>query len=364
MKLEANMLAFARSIQPSEAPFSAYPTGAGRGARVPVPVVEKSARGQISNYISGAKTFNIDKANLQTIDYAMVPPGCDRLLIEFSLLVTPMSRRPYATSDHAVMQHYEKLSEAYHGRGGYRFLAGRYLWNIANARWAWRNRYLLTEPLVELRAGADVVTFDPFKLSLESYPGWDMVCDAAVEGPREAVDRLRERFAAGLGEDDASFSCTCSIDAGVLPMMEVFPSQEMPSEDTKRARDKVGRILSSIETFDAAGRPVRQATFHSQKVGAAIRHVDEWHGAAEMPGLAVAVNPYAGVIERGLALRPPRRGAAGGAADLYTLMKRGPALLGNGRDGKPFADLDQDDGDLHFVMANLVRGGVFGLKEA
>jgi hypothetical protein len=45
-------------------------------------------------------------------------------------------------------------------------------------------------------------------------------------------------------------------------------------------------------------------------------------------------------------------------------MKRGPALLGNGRDGKPFADLDQDDGDLHFVMANLVRGGVFGLKEA
>jgi len=38
MKLDANMLAFARSIQPSEALFSAYPADAGHGARVPVPV--------------------------------------------------------------------------------------------------------------------------------------------------------------------------------------------------------------------------------------------------------------------------------------------------------------------------------------
>jgi len=85
------------------------------------------------------------------------------------------------------------------------------------------------------------------------------------------------------------------------------------------------------------------AGMHSQKIGNALRTIDTWHSEAENLG-PIAVEPYGSVTTHGRAYRQPKD-----KLDFYTLLDRW-AL----RDEVP--PVEQQ----HFVMAMLVRGGVFG----
>ena len=84
---------------------------------------------------------------------------------------------------------------------------------------------------------------------------------------------------------------------------------------------------------------------HSQKLGNALRTVDTWYpGAGEGELGPIAVEPYGSVTTQGHAYRQPRD-----KMDFYTLLDTW--LL---KDQVPVAEQQ------HFVMATLIRGGVFG----
>ena len=82
---------------------------------------------------------------------------------------------------------------------------------------------------------------------------------------------------------------------------------------------------------------------HSQKIGNAIRTIDTWYPGAEELG-PIAVEPYGSVTSRGTAYRQPKE-----KLDFYNLLD-GWML----KDNLPAVDQQ------HYVMATLVRGGVFG----
>ena len=86
-----------------------------------------------------------------------------------------------------------------------------------------------------------------------------------------------------------------------------------------------------------------QAAMHSQKIGNALRTIDTWHPETEEVG-PIAVEPYGSVTNRGKAYRQPKE-----KTDFYNLLDNW--LL---KDKAP--ELEQQ----HYVMAMLVRGGVFG----
>jgi CRISPR-associated protein Csy3 len=94
---------------------------------------------------------------------------------------------------------------------------------------------------------------------------------------------------------------------------------------------------------------------HSQKIGAALRHIDIWHGSDTHPA-AIAVNPYGGVQEASDVLRNASNNG-GIKNSFYDLRAKAQPLLDAVEAAGGPADLS---GDVHFVMANLVRGGVFG----
>jgi CRISPR-associated protein Csy3 len=85
------------------------------------------------------------------------------------------------------------------------------------------------------------------------------------------------------------------------------------------------------------------AAIHSQKIGNAIRTIDTWYEGAEELG-PIAVEPYGSVTTQGKAYRQPKQ-----KLDFYTLLDSW--LL---KDQVP--PVEQQ----HFVMAVLIRGGVFG----
>jgi CRISPR-associated protein Csy3 len=88
------------------------------------------------------------------------------------------------------------------------------------------------------------------------------------------------------------------------------------------------------------------AAIHSQKIGNALRSIDTWYPEAESNG-PIAIEPYGSVTTQGKAYRQPKQ-----KLDFYTLLDRW--LL---KDETPAIEQQ------HYVIATLIRGGVFGATE-
>ena len=113
----------------------------------------------------------------------------------------------------------------------------------------------------------------------------------------------------------------------------MFPSQELILD---RGRGDKSKTLYRVG--ETAG-------MHSQKLGNAIRTIDTWYPKEEDENLGpIAVEPYGSVTTQGKAYRQPKQ-----KADFYSLL-----------DSWMLKDQAPTVEQQHFVMAILIRGGVFG----
>lgn len=346
--LETSMLSFARSLQPSEGLFwgtrSSEPDW-----KQPIEVFEKGVRGQSSEF----KTDNPGKSNLQVVEAAVVPPGCDGVRLEFSMLVLPHSLKPWACADVDVGNAYQQLVRAYADKGGFRHLARLYLWNIANGRFAWRNRYQADAMKVAVTFDEKEVVFDPMRLNLDKPSSLDELRSAAPTNEQPPIEELIAYIEKGLStERDKRGTLDVAWQASMQEGQEIFPSQEYLRDE--KGKDAASRVYAKLPRF-WSGREINQASMHSQKIGAALRHIDEVAGQDRV----IAVNPYGGVQETGAVLRADtRRGGLDMAKSFYVLRSNADKLF----EEIEAADAEAISGDVHFVIANLVRGGVFGQK--
>mgnify|MGYP001496687314 FL=1 len=342
LSFETGMLAFARSLQITEGLFFGLSHEDDQTVRVPIEIREKGVRGQTSQ--DNAK----DKAGLsnpQSVEFAVVPQGCHAISLEFSLRVLPMSRQPHACDNTDVGSAYRRLAAAYDAAQGYDVLAALYVWNIANGRFAWRNRFQADTMSVMVAFDGRTITFDPLSLGFDEMPDRDTMVAAITAGDASDYDALVSGIARGLAE--AAFSMKVSWVANMESGQEVFPSQEYVRSE--KADDALSRVLAKLPTT-WRGRTVLQASMHSQKIGAALRHIDVWHDTDGYG--AIAVNPYGGVQETSAVLRAP-----GTKKSFYDLRKNAEAVLTTIEGATAPSDIP---GEIHFLMANLVRGGVLG----
>jgi CRISPR-associated protein Csy3 len=352
MSLETGMLSFARSLQLSEGVF--WGTRWGSAAlEAPVEVVERGVRGQSSE----AKTDNPGKSNPQVVEAAAVPLGCDGVALCFSAWVAAGARKPWACGEPEVGITYERLVTAYAEKGGFSVLARLYVWNIANARFAWRNRWLADEMRVEIAFDGRKLVFDPARLSLEkvaSLSEMTAAVDRAACEKDPSVQDLVTWVQEGLSGPAARF-LEVTWRAKLAEAQEVFPSQEYLREEKKEQAPS--RVYAKLPR-QWGGRTILQASMHSQKIGAALRHIDAWHGDAEHDR-PIAVNPYGGVQETGRVLRNRNPKQPDLAPSFYELRRKPDALFAGIEAAK---DAEGIPGNVHFLVANLVRGGVFGQK--
>jgi len=335
VSFETGMLAYARSLQISEGVFF----GLAGERRIPVEVLEKGVRGQSSE----DRAKNPGLSNPQTVEFAALPQGCSAVELSFSLRVLPKAMAPHACGNPAVGATYRELAEEYKRAGGFETLAELYAWNIANARFAWRNRFQVDTSRVNVAFGSDALVFDSSVLSLDEVGGRDKLTTTLTSGDRAALDRFIDGIARGL--TDAPFSFDVAWTGEMEPGQEIFPSQEYV-RDTKKD-DQLSRVYAKLPTF-FGGREIQQASMHSQKIGAALRHIDIWHGSDDHG--PIAVNPYGGVQETADVLRSSKN-------SFYDIRKKADDVLVPLRAAQSAAEVP---GSIHFMMANLVRGGVFG----
>jgi CRISPR-associated protein Csy3 len=260
----------------------------------------------------------VEKPNLQTVDHCALPAEQDTLLVRFTMKVLSGVDTPSACNLDTFATTYRQAVAKYIEEHGFTELAQRYAVNLANGRFLWRNRVGAENIEVTVRhldgASSKAWTFDAKKISLQSF-----------EDPN--VSELATVIAKALSgtSEFALLEIVAAVQLG--NGQEVYPSEELVTEKGDRSR-----VLYSVDGV---------AGMHSQKLGNAIRTIDTWYAnGAVRP---IAVESYGSVTNQGVAHRKPKE-----KIDFYTLFDQ----FGQGQ------EIDKEQ--IHYVMAMLVRGGVFG----
>lgn len=330
----ASVLAFERKLDPSDALLYAG-RWSDRDSKAwrPVEIREKSVRGTISNRLKtkdrdpAKLDASIQSPNLQTVDVAALPADADTLKVRFTLRVLGGAGTPSACNDADYQGKLLKTVRAYVEANGFAELGRRYAANLANGRFLWRNR--IGAEAVEVRIArlqngeaAQTWTFDGLSLSLREF------------AHHKEVDSLGAVIADGLaGKGHLLLEVMAFVRIG--DGQEVFPSQELILD----RGDKGGKSKTLYQVRDVAA-------IHSQKIGNALRTIDTWYPDAGELG-PIAVEPYGSVTSQGKAYRQPKD-----KADFYSLF-----------DSWVLKDVVPALEQQHYVLANLIRGGVFGAAE-
>jgi CRISPR-associated protein Csy3 len=333
----ASVLAFEKKLVPSDG----FMYGTTWGKRneielaVPLKLQEKSVRGTISNRLKAAikndplkLNAEVEKPNLQRVDSCALAMDQDTLKLSFTLKVLKGVQQPSACNNQAFNDTYTQAANNYIEEEKFIELGKRYASNIANGRFLWRNRVGAENIEVQVKLlnsdSARSWKFDAIKLSIRDF-----------ESSTADINDLGQEIAQALAGEKDFVLLEVNAYAQIGKAQDVYPSEELVL-DKGNSKSKKSKILYSINSI---------AGMHSQKIGNALRTIDTWYPEYEdVTTGPIAIEPYGAVTNLGKAYRNPQA-----KADFFTLFDRfarGETL--------------ENKNDEHYVMAVLVRGGVFG----
>lgn len=329
LKLPTN-LGFSRSITPSNAVFMSYSSEDSSNKR-PLEISEVTSVGTISNYsdIHKDNGKNIENANIQTVDVCYLPGDHDSIEMSFTVAFSSESIAPHACNDHAFRSAIKEFTAEYKNKGGYEYLADLYLKNIFDAKMLWRNG-LADDVTVNVKAmRTELSTVND--INNDEYSELVKNVGCALSGERKRIV-LKVVITGWLGDGQA-----------------VYPSEEFVQKST----DKGAKSKTLARTSIADNNNI--AAMHPQKVGNAIRQIDTWYDGFEDLGKALAVDPACvnKTEFKAYRLKSTKR-------DLYSLMQNN--TLPFIEELKLCDSALNVSNDIHFIVANLIRGGVFGGK--
>jgi CRISPR-associated protein Csy3 len=334
----ASVLAFEKKLVTSDG-FMYGTTWDDRSQVTPLALKEKSVRGTISNRFNKVDTKNFDadpvrldakvqSANLQRVDVCALASQQDTLNLQFTVKVLGGIIEPSACNNALFKQSYKAAANEYIERQSFIEVARRYAINIANARFLWRNRVGAENIEVQIKAKNSTVNqswvFDATQFSTRHFDVNNL-----------QVNELAEHIANVLGSQDGFLllSINCFVQVGRA--QEVYPSEQLVLDKGKGEKSKILYDVNGI------------AAMHSQKLGNAIRTIDTWYPEFEdeqKTAGPIAIEPYGAVTNLGKAYRTPAA-----KQDFYSFFDVWAR-------GKKLNRIE----DEHYVMAVLVRGGVFG----
>ncbi|WP_404343806.1 type I-F CRISPR-associated protein Csy3 [Pseudoalteromonas mariniglutinosa] len=322
-----SVLAFDRKLEPSDAlMFSGNWNDSADGKKwLPIELFERRNRAVKSNFkqevLNDEELLQkeITEANLSWGDDAALAHNHDTLRVSFSLRVVSGIEQPSVCNEKRFEDCFKTKISAY-VQNGLVELANRYAYNIVNGRFLWRNR-------VGALAAKIVVDHSSLDKELE-FNAYDFPLNQTNSNNIE-LGKLANLILQGLsGTENILLKVSAFVQLG--EGQRVWPSQEMVLNSPKGEKSR--------HLFELNG----QAAMHCEKIGNALRTIDNWYPDATTP---IAVEAYGTVTQRGVAYRSSRN-------DFKTLL---------------LAWLNESDeqakeitNNKHFVAAMLIRGGVFG----
>ncbi len=327
------VLAFDRKLEPSDALMYSgnWQNIDSKNDWEPIKLFERRNRAVKSNFTQEVLNDEDElqkkmaEANLSWGDDAALTHNSDTLKISFTLRVVADLIKPSVCNKAAFEVAYREKIGAYIN-SDIQELANRYAHNIANGRFLWRNRVGAQEVKIVVNQSSLTrpLTFNAYDFSLK-----DTSSDDA------SIQVLAKLINDGLvGNDNTLIKIDAYVQLG--EGQRVWPSQEMVLNSVKGEKS---RHLFSLDGV---------AAMHCEKVGNALRTIDDWYPDHANTQTPIAIEAYGSVTQRGVAYRSSRN-------DFKSLLLK-------------WLNAENDDNlgaeDKHFVVAMLIRGGVFGEGES
>lgn len=312
----------------------------------PVRVIRHGIRGVT------AKEDTKNVSNIQRTESAKTSHNAIGVQVDFSYRAVEAKNLIFSSSDAA----YRKAFDAAIGRLFYNEndvheldeVCRRYARNILNGRWLWRNRVL---GIVEVVArNGDKV----FSGKGSTTSGFDNYTDDEVRLAKAIKNQLR-------GNDSTAIEVSGRVMFGFTGEVEVFPSQNMVTGKPKgfaRSLYKVDTIsrrdllsILAVKDEDDAGEfaadmiDMGVAAIRDQKIGNAIRTIDTWYPGYESENLVIPVEPNGASIEQNDFFRKGKSAADSVLSKIDEIHPDGSF-----------------NGEIAYLIALAVRGGVFGKK--
>ena len=334
-KIGVSVLAFEKKLVPSDGLMFGTIWSDRNKKSTPLVLQEKSVRGTISHRLTKALKNDpikldaeVEKANLQRVDNCALSPEQDTLKLTFTLKVLSGVENPSACNNEDFNQTYKEAVKGYIAEYGFTELAQRYATNLVNGRFLWRNRVGCEKLEVQIKVLNENDDFNEiFNCNDYDYSNFD--------NTDKNVGQLAQKIAQTLSGKSDFLLLEIIAFAKIGRSQDVYPSEELVLD--KKNSDKKGKkskILFSVGEV---------AAMHSQKIGNAIRSIDTWYAKYDKHQKPIAADPYGAVTNLGTAYRKDK-------TDFFTLFDK-------------FSTGEEIEvNDKHFVMAVLVRGGVFGGK--
>jgi CRISPR-associated protein Csy3 len=341
MKLP-NRLTYQGSISPSIVTFHAiWPSGEIKPLRLHSRVV-------LGDKGSASEGFDVDgnpknnvtapklaEGNAHEVDYCHIPYGTQKIICEYSITIESNILAPLICPDPSVTATLKNLIHLYEEKIGFEYLAERYLKNIIGGTWLWRNQ----------KTYSTTITVTPWKHS--SVTAEDVQIKRFEDGWEKDLPEwkpLVKAFSEAL--NDPRKFLILEVKAILhLPTNTQFHPSQVFKESEKGAK---GRTYQTTE-IENADSPI----FGSYKTGAAIAMIDDWYAKdAEYP---LRVSSYGVDRKDSIARRLPSSGR-----DIYSLLMKSETLTEQLESDQFKNDIVKNN--LHFLMANLIKGGLFQLK--
>ncbi|MCW7763396.1 type I-F CRISPR-associated protein Csy3 [Photorhabdus luminescens] len=254
-------------------------------------------------------------------DVAYLPFDADTLKVVFTLRVIGDLSTPSMCNNLDYQTELARVINGYIAKHGFKALAARYAENLVNGRWLWRNRVGAEDVKVRVDCNRrEWLTFNCEDFSLRKFSN-------NIEGN---LAKLAAWIEKGLmGDRQTSFQIEAFV--RLDPGQDVFPSQTLVTNN----RRIMQKVLYQREGI---------AALSSHKVGNALRTVDTWYpDAIDMTSKIgpIPADIY-GCVETKIYRHPKTK------MDFYTLLDKWVL------EGKE-PEIEQQ----HYVIATLIRGGVF-----
>ena len=180
--------------------------------------------------------------------------------MRFTLRVLEGAGKPSACNNAEYQEKLLATIQTYIDRNGFRELARRYAFNLANGRFLWRNRVGAEQVEVQvrhIRQGKEYKSwvFDARKFDLRKFKAQE----TAEQGLKELTETIEEGLA---GRNHVLLEVVAYVQIGAG--QEVYPSQELILDRGSRRGQKSKTLYTVGQT----------AGMHSQKIGNAIRTID------------------------------------------------------------------------------------------
>ncbi len=299
----------------------------------------RSVSGATPNYSEAHKEESPDEkkpdpnnANIQMVDACYLPPEAHSFLLECSLTFMGNTNEPGACNDAAFAEKLKSLVALYKEKAGFSELARRYAENIVNARWMWRNGCSANKQVTvyEVCDNGDEV------LLIKSKPGHHFEVNIVDGDMRLLVNKI----ATSLGNEAYPLRLKIQGSGMVGGGQEVYPSQVFDDK--------------SKHLFSVPCKKGRHAAMQSQQIGSAIRTIDTWYPGFELNGPLV-VEPLSVDQKHSKAWRVKGDNSRV-KTDLCSYLVEIDEML---ESLESASGIDSIEGHIHYVMACLVRGGVF-----